>query len=170
MMRRNAVKKMSLITMLTAMAILIHSVEPNMPIPIPGVKFGLANAIALVALFLFNFKVMLRINIIRVLISSLIRGIFLGIGFWMSFSGMLLSSLLMLLAKRFTKMSAIGVSLAGAYGHNIGQIIALIVINNTWGMIYWLPFMLFSSIPTGLITGYLTKLILTRLTSIVKGD
>ena len=125
---RSKTSQLTLLTMLVAMAILIHSIEPAVPIGIPGVKFGLANAIALIAYYIFDTKKMLQLNLLRVLISSLVRGIFPGIGFWLSFSGVMLSSIAMILFRK----------------------------------IYWLPFMLFTAIPTGLITGYVSLLVLKR--------
>lgn len=159
---RSRTSQLTLLTMLVAMAILLHSIEPAVPIGIPGVKFGLANAIALIAYYIFDTKKMLQLNLMRVLISSIIRGIFPGIGFWLSFSGVLLSSLAMIIFRRITKMSPIGISVASALFHNVGQIMALMFINKTLGMIYWLPFMLFTAIPTGLITGYISLLVLKR--------
>lgn len=159
---RSKTQALTLLTMLSAMAILIHTLEPAVPIGIPGVKFGLANAIALICYYLFDTKRMFQLNGLRVLISSLLRGIFLGIGFWLSFSGVLLSSLAMILLRKTTKMSPVGISVGSALFHNIGQLGALIAINKTLGMIYWLPFMLFSAIPTGIITGYVALLVLKR--------
>lgn len=159
---RSKTSQLTLLTMLVAMAILLHTVEPAVPIPIPGVKFGLANTIALICFYIFDARRMFQLNFMRVLISSIIRGIFPGIGFWLSFTGVLLSSLAMVIFRKTTKMSPVGISVASALFHNIGQIVALIVINKTLGMIYWLPFMLFTSIPTGLITGYISLLVLQR--------
>lgn len=159
---RSKTSQLTLLTMLVAMAILLHSVEPSVPIGIPGVKFGLANTIALICFYIFDAKKMFQLNLMRVLISSIIRGIFPGIGFWLSFSGVMLSSLAMVFFRKTTKMSPVGVSVASAVFHNVGQIFALMFINRTWGMIYWLPFMLFSAIPTGMITGYISLLVLKR--------
>lgn len=159
---RSKTSQLTLLTMLVAMAILLHSVEPSVPIGIPGVKFGLANTIALICFYIFDAKKMFQLNLMRVLISSIIRGIFPGIGFWLSFSGVMLSSLAMVVFRKTTKMSPVGVSVASAVFHNVGQIFALMFINRTWGMIYWLPFMLFSAIPTGMITGYISLLVLKR--------
>lgn len=159
---RSKTSRLTLLTMLVAMAILLHSVEPAVPIGIPGVKFGLANAISLICYYIFDAKRMFQLNFMRVLISSIIRGIFPGIGFWLSFSGVFLSSLAMIFFRKITKMSPIGISVASALFHNVGQMLALMFINRTWGMIYWLPFMLFSAIPTGIITGYISLLVLQR--------
>ncbi len=160
---RSRTKQMTIFTLLLSMSILLNMIEPSVPIPgVPGVKFGLANAMGLIVLYLFGFRSFLKLGLLRVLFSTLLRGIFLGIGFWLSLSGVILSSFMVIILRRFTKMSPVGLSVASATFHNIGQILALVFVVKSWGMIYWLPVMLFTGIPTGIITGYLSKLILTR--------
>lgn len=154
---------MTLVTMLLAISVFIHMIEPAVPLGIPGVKFGLANTIGLITLELFDAKTMLRVNLMRVLISTLLRGIIFGIGFWLSLFGVVLSSLAVILFSKTTKLSPIGLSVASATFHNIGQILALILINKIWAMIYYLPFLLITGIPTGILTGYIVMLVLSRL-------
>jgi len=43
MKKHSPTRRLTLITMLLAMSILMHMIEPSLPIPIPGVKLGLAN-------------------------------------------------------------------------------------------------------------------------------
>ena len=154
---------MTLVTMLLAISVFIHMIEPAVPLGIPGVKFGLANTIGLITLELFDAKTMLRVNLMRVLISTLLRGIIFGIGFWLSLFGVILSSLAVILFSKTTKLSPIGLSVASATFHNIGQILELILINKIWAMIYYLPFLLITGIPTGILTGYIVMLVLSRL-------
>lgn len=160
---RSKTQRMTIFTLLLAMSILLNMIEPGVPIPgVPGVKFGLANTLGLIVLYMFGEKSFIQLGILRVLFSTLLRGIFLGIGFWLSLCGVLLSSLVVMLLKRITKMSPIGLSVGSATFHNIGQILALVFIIRSWGMIYWLPLMLLTGIPTGIITGMVSKMILTR--------
>ena len=163
MKSKRKVMNMTLVTMLLAISVFIHMIEPAVPLGIPGVKFGLANTIGLITLELFDAKTMLRVNLMRVLISTLLRGIIFGIGFWLSLFGVVLSSLAVILFSKTTKLSPIGLSVASATFHNIGQILALILINKIWAMIYYLPFLLITGIPTGILTGYIVMLVLSRL-------
>ncbi|NLC41542.1 MAG: Gx transporter family protein [Erysipelothrix sp.] len=163
MKSKRKVMNMTLVTMLLAISVFIHMIEPAVPLGIPGVKFGLANTIGLITLELFDAKTMLRVNLMRVLISTLLRGIIFGIGFWLSLFGVILSSLAVILFSKTTKLSPIGLSVASATFHNIGQILALILINKIWAMIYYLPFLLITGIPTGILTGYIVMLVLSRL-------
>ena len=163
MKSKQKIMNMTLVTMLLAISVFIHMIEPSVPLGIPGVKFGLANTIGLITIELFDAKTMLKVNLMRVLISTLLRGIIFGIGFWLSLFGVILSSLAVIIFRKITKMTPIGLSVASATFHNIGQIMALIIINKIWAMIYYLPILLATEIPTGILTGYLVTLVLQRL-------
>ena len=163
MKHRRSARRLTLMTMLLAMSILLHMVEPALPIPVPGVKLGLANIVGLITLFLFGVKEMVTVNVMRVVMASLLRGILFGTGFWLSLSGVLLSTLVTIVLYKQNKLSKIGLSVASGAFHGIGQIGALILINNTVMMIYWLPMLWFSSVPTGYVTGTLSVQVLKRL-------
>ena len=62
------------VTMLVAISILFHLIESMIPIPvpIPGFKLGLANIVGLIALYLYDEKIMLSVNLMRVLLASLL--------------------------------------------------------------------------------------------------
>ena len=49
------------------------------------------------------------------------------------------------------------ISVLSASMHMIGQIVAAIIVVNTVTLVYYLPYMLMLSVPTGLITGYLAN-------------
>ena len=144
--------------MLVAQASVLHYMEsllPN-PIPIPGVKLGLANIITLLALVLFNFKTAVHISVLRTILGAMLSGTLFGVGFFMSFSGTLAAVCMMaLLLHVYSGFSLVGVSIAGAIAHNLGQLAMAALILNFSGIFYYLPIMLLSSIPTGIITGLL---------------
>ena len=104
-------QRMTTITMLTAVSILFHMIESMIPVPVPvpGFKLGLANIVGLIAYYLFDARVMLSVNIMRVVLASLLRGMLFGTGFWLSMCGVLLSTLACILARK-TPMSIYGVA------------------------------------------------------------
>lgn len=163
MRKLTSTRRLTLITMLLAMSILLHMIEPSLPIGIPGVKLGLANILGLVALYLFGVKEMLMLNLMRVLIASLLRGILFGTGFWLSLGGVALSSFAAIVLVFHKKLSPIGVSIGSSAFHGLGQILALIFINQTLFMIYWLPLLWATAVPTGLVTGALSVQVLKRI-------
>lgn len=158
-------KKMTYVTMLVAIAIIFHMIEGMIPIPvpIPGFKLGLANIVGLVALYMFDGKVMLGVNFMRVIIASLLRGIIFGTGFWLSLFGVTLSSIAAIIAKDKTPMSIYGCSVASSVFHVIGQMIAVTIIYQQFLMGALLPILILLAIPTGIGVGYLSKLVLNRI-------
>lgn len=159
------VKRMTYITMLLAMSVLLHLLESmiEIPFPVPGVKLGFANIIGLIAFFLFNFKVMVGLNLARVLLASLIRGILFGFPFWMSFAGVSLSTLMVGIFGYKKKMSCMMLSVISSIFHCVGQIIAAFIMTGTTTILYYFPIMLLLSIPTGLLTGYLATEVIKRI-------
>lgn len=160
---KSKTRRLSLLTMLLAMSILLHMMEPSLPIPIPGVKLGLANILGLITFFMFSYKEMFNVNLMRVLIASLLRGIIFGTGFWLSLAGVLLSTLMVVVLRKTTRLSIIGLSVASATFHCLGQILVICFLNSTWLMVYWLPIMWLSAVPTGIITGTLAHQVLRRI-------
>ncbi len=157
------IKKYSRLSMLLALSVVLSIVEASMPIfsgLIPGLKIGLANIVILFILYRYNFKDALYISVLRVfLVGILLTGIF-SLTFFFSLSGALLSISMMALAKHFTKLSIIGISIIGSIFHSIGQIIIAILFLQTTAMIYYLPWLLLFSIPTGIIVGLLSEQLL----------
>lgn len=158
-------KRMTTITMLIAISILFHMVESMIPVPIliPGFKLGLANVVGLIALYLFDSKVMFEVNIMRVLLASLLRGTLFGTGFYLSLCGVLLSSLICVIVKKKTPMSIYGVSVAGSVFHSIGQVIAVTFIYNQFFMQAVLPILVLLAIPTGLCIALIASNVVNRL-------
>lgn len=158
------VRKMIELTMLLALGVVLHYAEGLIELPaIPGVRFGFANIIGLICLYLYGPKEMIEINLGRVLFASLLNGRFLSTGFFLSLSGVILCSLASICAKRWAKFSILGISVLSGVFHGIGQILAVMVIYNTSAMIYYLPVLTLAAIPTGLFTGYIAYLVLLHI-------
>lgn len=151
-------KKLAVIAILIAQATVLHYLEslfPN-PLPIPGVKLGLANTITLLALIVFDFKTALQITVMRTILGSLLSGTLFGMGFFMSFSGAIAAAVIMALLLRISKdFHVVLVSIIGAIAHNLGQLLMASLILRFSGIFLYLPVMLLFSIPTGIITGLL---------------
>ena len=83
-----------------------------------------------------------------------------SITFTFSLAGALLSVVAMFLAKKYTKLSIVGVSIVGAIFHSIGEIvIAMLFLSNT-NIVYYLPILLVVSLLTGSLVGIITDKIL----------
>lgn len=159
-------KKITNISMLLALSVVLNIIENFIPIlggAIPGMKIGIANIIILFVLYAYTFKDAIYISILRVLlVGILLTGIF-SPTFFFSMSGAILSIVMMYLVKTYTKLSIIGVSIIGSVMHSIGQIGVAILILNTTTIVYYLPWLLLFSIPSGIVVGLISKYMLKSL-------
>ena len=153
-------KKFTRLSMLLALSVALNIIETSLPLLngyIPGLRLGLANIVTLSILYQFSLKDALYIGILRVVLVGILRTGIFSTTFFFSLTGVLLSILFMYLAKRFLNLSIIGVSIIGSIAHSTGQVLASIFILQMSSMIYYLPWLLLFSIPTGILVGILCK-------------
>ncbi|MGI6449664.1 MAG: Gx transporter family protein [Desulfitobacteriia bacterium] len=161
----NKNKKYAIIIILVSNAItisLLESIIP-VPIPVPGVKLGLANIITLIALVFLAFKDVLLIVIIRCFVVALLtRGIMM-LAF--SLSGGIISALIMvLLYKTCSRFFSIkGISIVGAIFHNTTQITVASFLLGEFVILLYLPVLLVSAVITGFITGSIAELAIAEI-------
>lgn len=163
------VKRIAFYGVMISLALVFSYLESFIPvnaiIPIPGVKLGLANIVVLFALYTMKFKDALIIAIIRIIIAGLLFGNPMTIAY--SLAGGLLSLAVMSLLKK-TNLSMIGVSMVGGICHNIGQLAVAIILTETVRIAYYVPVLLISGLITGLLMGYVAKLVIARVDVINK--
>ena len=138
-----------------ALALALSYTERFIPlqllIPLPGIKLGLANIVTLVAIYLFKTRYALMILIIRCILGAVFGGGITGLAF--SLCGGLLAMGVMVLMRKVPLFSIYGVSIFGAAAHNIGQILASMVLMHSVYIGAYLPYLLLVAIFTGLLTG-----------------
>ncbi len=130
--------------------------ESAIPRPLPWLKPGLSNLVSLVALYLYGFRSAFLIMLLRVLIGALILGTFFNPGFVFALGGGCVSTILMgwAVAAFRARFSIIGVSLIGAFSHNLTQLLlAAFWIANSPRLFYLAPLMLLSSLFSGFLVG-----------------
>lgn len=158
----NKTKKLTYVTMLSALAIVINIAEnafiPELPM---GIRFGLANIIALVTISLFTSKEMLVVNIMRVTLANLLTGTIFGTKFFIAIGGILFSSLSLIITHKL-KCSTLFASIVSAFFHTFGQIAVVCYIYGTIYMLNAIPLYVVSSIGTGILTGIIASAVLKR--------
>lgn len=154
-------QKITISAVLTALALILGLLERWIPIPLPGVKLGLSNIVSLYALYTLGFPYAGSILILRCLLGSIFSGSITGLIY--SFSGGLLSLLVMVLSKKASFFSIHGVSVLGASAHSFGQIAAASLMMSSPSVFVYLPVMLAVSVVTGLFVSAITCLILKTL-------
>ena len=162
------VQKMALLGVLTAGAIVIAILESFIPsIGIPGVKLGLANIVILIILYELGIVEAVIVNLLRVLVVGLVRGTFLGMGFFMSLTGAVFSlGIMILFYLLIKKFSVIGVSVIGSIFHVGGQILIAMIYLGTAYIVLYLPVLAISAIITGVFVGIIARLVIR--TGIIK--
>jgi heptaprenyl diphosphate synthase len=66
----------------------------------------------------------------------------------------------MLLVKRIRGISILGVSIAGAVMHNVGQVLMAMLVLQTGSLLYYLSVLLVVGVITGILTGTAAKLVM----------
>ena len=141
-------------SLLTALSLVIWVIEAQIPppVPVPGVKLGLASVITLTAMVLLGRREALAVLVVRVILSSLFAGSVSVILF--SLAGGLLSwAVMALLAGRFEEKLLWVVSVFGAIGHNAGQLLAAAAVTKSAAIFWYGPALLASAVVTGAFTG-----------------
>ena len=161
MKNRKRLRKMTVLSLLFALAMIFSFVESRLPtfIPIPGVKLGLCNVVVIFTLLRLGAPEAIAVSVLRVLLSSLLFGNMAA--FFYSLAGAVLSLAGMILLSKTKLFSPVGISVAGGVLHNIGQILMAMLILGTAGVLYYLPVLLIAGTVAGALIGlaaaYLTK-------------
>ena len=145
--------------LMTAISLVIWVIEAQIPppVPIPGVKLGLASVVTLSAMLLLGRKEALAVLLVRVFLSSVFAGNMGAILF--SLTGGLLSwAVMALTVKRFPDKLLWVVSVFGALAHNAGQLLAAIFVTKTPSLLAYAPALVIAAILTGAFTGVIAML------------
>lgn len=153
--------------LLLALAVLFGYVEAIIPVPmpVPGMKLGLANIVIVTILYLAGWKEAIVISALRVLIIGFLFGNLFSISYGLA--GTALSILGMALVRKTRRFSVVSVSALGGVLHNCGQILVatLVVIGFPWK--WYLPVLMLAGLGAGIVTGFLNRLIIPRVKKVV---
>ncbi|MDR0298197.1 MAG: Gx transporter family protein [Streptococcaceae bacterium] len=153
------------VAIMTAVAVVMGLIESMFP-PFfafaPGAKIGLPNLIMLIAVFTMRGSKVWTMLILRLVITALFTGFSV---FLYSTAGGVLSLLAMYLVKRLGPrlVSLVGVSVAGGFFHNVGQLAMASFIAQTPAVMVYLPWLAFFGILAGLAIGVGGNLLIRRI-------
>ena len=154
-------RKMTLMGLLTAIALTIFMVEAQIPMPITGIKLGLSNIVTVFAVFLLGAKPAAAILFARIFLGAIFSGQFGTIIY--SAAGGLLAWLTAIGLKAVLTPKQIWVAgCLGAIAHSIGQMIVAVFLTGTPTLMIYLPVMILCSVFTGTFTGLCAQLLLNR--------
>ena len=165
------VKKLTVLALLSAIALTIFVIEGQIPalVPIPGVKLGLANIVTVFTVFAIGAKEGIAVLFVRIFLGAVFAGNMNAMIF--SLMGGVTAMLVMILLSRSKRLSVYGVSIGGAAGHNCGQITAAMLTLGNTAPLYYLPILLGVSLGTGAVTGLVSAGVFRALgrTGLMKG-
>ena len=156
-------KTLTVCALLTAAALILSYIEFLLPLNIglPGIKIGLANIAAVMALYRLGPKYALVINVVRIALAALLFGsLFSGL---YALCGGLVSLAGMVLLKKTGAFSIAGVSIAGGVLHNAGQLCAAAVLAGSVQVFVYSPVLVLSGMAAGIVIGVISSLVISRL-------
>ena len=150
--------------LLTAIALTVFVIENQIPapVPIPGVKLGLANIVTLVAMKLLSRREAGAVLLVRILMGAMFAGspstlLFSAAG------GVLAYGVMCLTFGLFPEKLLWVVSALAGLAHNAGQLLACVLVVKTPGVLVYAPILAVSGILTGVFTGLAAMVLLRRL-------
>ena len=160
-------KKVARMGVFIALAMIFSYIEVLIPFNfgIPGVKLGIANIVTVTSLYIFSTGEAFGISVIRIVLMGILFGN--GMSLLYSLAGGLLSFLAMWIGKKTNWFSVMGVSMAGGGFHNVGQILAVMLVMKNTMFVAYLPVLFVAGIVTGYLIGLLANKIIELLPHIV---
>ena len=161
---RKRIKRITLLALFTSVALLLSYVEMLIgPLftGVPGIKMGLPNIAIMLVLYRIGTKEAIAVSFIRIVISSILFGNITM--FWYSVAGAALSLAVMILLKKLDILSSLGVSVAGALAHNIGQILVAMLLMQTTQIGYYMIVLSITGIVSGIFVGLLGGFVIKRI-------
>ena len=147
-------KRLTRLALLTAAALILFTVEAQLPppVPIPGVKLGLANIVTVYVLFRYGARDALLVLLTRVLLGGMFAGSAVTLLF--SLGGGLLCWLVTLPPRKLLTEKQLWVcGVLGAMAHDLGQMAVCVAVYGTAAVLVYLPALLLAGMATGLFTG-----------------
>ena len=157
-------KKTAFLGIATSVALILAYIEAILPpiwTAVPGIKVGLPNLIIILVLYYFGFKYAAIVSGVRLAIVTMLFGNAMTLAY--SVAGAVLSLAIMGIMKKTDKFSTVGVSIAGAVSHNLGQVIVAIFLFDTIQIGYYMVVLAITGTIAGVFIGVGSNLLLKRI-------
>ena len=152
--------KTAYLGLLLALAVIFGYIEAliPVPVPIPGIKLGLANLVIAAVLYFYGPFEAMTVTVLRVLIIGFLFGNMFSIVYGMSGAAASRISL-----KRTRAFGIIGVSALGGVVHNVAQVIAAVLILEGFPWRWYLPVLMLAGLAAGILVGLADRIVLPRI-------
>lgn len=155
-------RELARLALLCAAAMILSYLESlvPLPIPVPGVKLGLANLAVVFAFYRLGTREAAAVSLVRVVTIAVLFGSVLSLAY--SLAGAALSLASMALLKKTDLFSPWSVSVAGGVMHNVGQLLAARILLETDLFLYYLPALALSGVVCGAAIGLAAAVLIRR--------
>lgn len=157
-------RKLALMALLTAIALTIFMIESQLPppVPVPGVKLGLANIITLMTMLLLGRKEAGAVLTVRIIMGAVFSGSPASL-LYSAAGGFLAYIVMCLTVNRFSEKQLWIVSALAGVAHNAGQLLSCVLIVQTPGVLAYGPILAASGVISGCFTGFAAMYLLKAL-------
>ena len=156
-------RKLTTMALLSAIALTIFIVEAQIPapVPIPGIKLGLANIVTVYAVYALGAKEGAAILFVRIFLGAIFSGNFGTILY--SAAGGALAILTTIGLKFVLRENQLWITgCLSAIAHSIGQMIVAVWVTGTPSLLIYLPVLIVCSVIAGIFTGLCAQLLVKR--------
>jgi heptaprenyl diphosphate synthase len=157
------------IARLATAAIVLTVAEAAIPLPLPGVKPGLANIVVLLVLMRWGWRDAVWVALLRVFAGSLLLGQLFAPGFFLSLTGSIVSLATLGLAMHLPRrwFGPVSLSVLAAFAHIGGQL----MLARLWlvphdGVFYLVPVFALAATVFGLVNGLVAARLLRDLPNV----
>ncbi len=167
-MQHHRTKTIALVGLFAALSVVLSALEGALPpLPLPTARLGLANVAVTAATALISPLGGVCVAGVKVLFVLFTRGVTAS---WMALCGTALSvgiTILLMPCYRRDVMSFVGISIAAATMHTLGQLTAATVMLSAavWS---YAPLLLIVGLLTGCLTGLVLNVLIPRLEPLVR--
>lgn len=158
-----SIRRMNAMALLTGLSLILFVIEMQVPppLPLPGVKIGLANVVTVYAAYRFRPGEVLMILLARIFLAAIFAGQAAALLY--SLAGGLCCLAGMLLLKHVLPLRRLWLtSIIGAVLHNAGQIAAAVLILGTSSVAAYFSILALTGAIAGAFTGLIAQHLLLR--------
>jgi heptaprenyl diphosphate synthase len=155
------------IARLAAASVGLSLIDAAIPLPLPGIKPGLANIVTLIVLARHGWRAAVWVSGLRVVVIAVLLGQLLSPGFFLSLAGAFSSLLILALAVRLPErwFGPVGWSILAAFAHVGGQLaLARLWLIPHDGVFLLVPFFAVAALVSGIINGLIAARLLSTWT------
>ena len=163
----NKTKRIAFLGLCVSLAMVLSYLELMLPpiySAVPGIKMGLPNIVIIFTLYRFGLKEAVAVSLVRIFAVSLLFGNFMAFAY--SLAGAVLSLAVMALLKKSDAFSKVGISVAGAVCHNLGQIAVAIFILERIEIGYYMAILAVTGVLAGVLVGLASVFLLKTLSKV----